>query len=167
MSEIGKGSTFTIRLPVSLAPPTIPMIAEIFPPDEFYRNAHHLIRVLVVDDNETNMGLTVDYLKAKDIVAVGVTDGELVLGELHRFQPHIILMDVQMPGLDGLELTRLIRASEDRITAEVFIIGLTDLAMPEDRSICLNAGMNNYFTKPISLKRLHQIIVDVFRTLKV
>jgi CheY-like chemotaxis protein len=80
------------------------------------------------------------------------------LDVLSNLLPDVLIMDVQMPGLDGLEVTRRVRQSKDPRLAKVPILGLTALAMPEDRARCLEAGMNEYQGKPFSLKTLPGIL---------
>ncbi|MCB1763627.1 MAG: response regulator, partial [Gammaproteobacteria bacterium] len=70
--------------------------------------------------------------------------------------PDIILMDVQLPHMDGLEATQRLRS--DPAFPKIPIIALTALAMPGDRERCLDAGVNDYLSKPIGLKELHQVI---------
>jgi CheY-like chemotaxis protein len=74
-------------------------------------------------------------------------------------RPALILMDIQMPGIDGLEATRRLRAEE--ATANIPIIALTALAMPGDRERCLEAGASVYMSKPISLRYLEQTIATL------
>ncbi|BAZ79783.1 two-component response regulator [Sphaerospermopsis kisseleviana NIES-73] len=76
------------------------------------------------------------------------------LAKIHG--PDLILMDIQMPQMDGLEATRLIRADQD--LADIPIIALTGLAMPRDREKCLEAGANEYLSKPVRLKEIKDMI---------
>nr|WP_292736057.1 response regulator [Nostoc sp. JL31] len=75
-----------------------------------------------------------------------------------QHQPHLILMDIQMPQMDGLEATRQIRA--DTKTHSIPIIALTALVMPGDLERCLEAGANHYLAKPIKLKQLLEMIAQ-------
>jgi CheY-like chemotaxis protein len=73
-------------------------------------------------------------------------------------KPDLILMDIQMPQMNGLEAMRKIREDEDTAVAQVPIIAVTALAMPGDKEACLEAGANGYLSKPVSLRRLVETI---------
>jgi CheY-like chemotaxis protein len=108
--------------------------------------------VLVVEDNETNIRTLTDYLSAKAYRVDVARSGSEAMQCVRTLRPDIILMDIQMPGMDGLEATRLIRA--DEALRCIPIIALTALAMPGDREKALNAGADHYISKPVSLKQL-------------
>ena len=81
-------------------------------------------------------------------------NGQQAVAAVAAHVPDLILMDMQMPGMDGLEATRVIRASRDSLRRTVPIIGLTANAMASDREACIAAGMNDYLTKPIDRAQL-------------
>jgi CheY-like chemotaxis protein len=108
--------------------------------------------VLLAEDNEASITTTFDYLSAKGYQVVVARNGTEAIARAHEMQPAIILMDIQMPGMDGLEATRRIRLQPDLLRTP--IIALTALAMPGDRERCLAAGANDYLSKPVSLKGL-------------
>lgn len=116
------------------------------------------ITVLMVDDHELNRELLTDYLEAQGFVVTPCADGLSALELLDHARPSVIIMDVQMPGVDGLEITRRIRRLPDSQVANIPILGLTALAMPEDKDKCLAAGMDEYLGKPFSLKTLPPIL---------
>jgi CheY-like chemotaxis protein len=116
------------------------------------------IKVLMVDDHELNRELLTDYLEAQGFQVISCADGLTALESLPKVHPNVVIMDVQMPGVDGLEITRRIRRLRDATLAKVPILGLTALAMPEDKDKCLNAGMDDYLGKPFSLKALPPIL---------
>lgn len=116
------------------------------------------VTVLMVDDHELNRELLTDYLEAQGFLVTPCADGLRALELLPQLRPHVVIMDVQMPGVDGLEVTRRIRRLPDRQVANVPILGLTALAMPEDKDKCLAAGMDDYLGKPFSLKALPPIL---------
>lgn len=112
--------------------------------------------VMIVEDNENNINTLSDYLLAKGYRLHVARSGPQALAGLREIRPDVILMDVQMPGMDGLETIREIRTHEPG--QPVPIIALTALAMPGDRERILKAGANDYLSKPLSMKRLVSLI---------
>ena len=110
--------------------------------------------VLVVDDNDITLEIVSDFLTMKQFRVAVAHSGLELLELLVAIRPDIILMDIQMPGMDGLEATRRVRANKDRRLAQVPIIALTALAMPGDQEMCIEAGVNDYMSKPVALAKL-------------
>ncbi len=113
-------------------------------------------QVLLADDNEETIDTLTDYLLAKGYDLVVARNGSEAIVQAQEQHPDVILMDIQMPGMDGLEAIRRLRA-EDTM-AHVPIIAVTALAMPGDREHCLAAGADDYITKPIRLRSLVALI---------
>lgn len=109
-------------------------------------------RILLAEDNEVNRVTLSDYLVAQGYEVRVACQGQEALQIAAEWRPDLIIMDIQMPGLDGLEVIRWLRA--DVIFAATPIIAVTALAMPGDRERCLSAGANDYFAKPIRLRQL-------------
>jgi PAS domain S-box-containing protein len=118
--------------------------------------ARHSRLILIVEDNETNIRTLSDYLAVKGYRLAVARSGSEALQLLRSLRPDLILMDIQLPSMDGLEVISLIR--RDGSIAELPIIALTALAMPGDREKALAAGANEYLSKPVSLKRLVEAI---------
>jgi len=158
-SEVGKGSRFTVSLPWQPVEDG-PQIANRRPwiADEALPPADHRISavVLLAEDNEANIDAMSTYLSARGYQVVVARDGDEAIERAREEWPDVILMDIQMPGLDGLEATRRIRA--DAELGMIPIIALTALAMPGDRERCLAAGANAYLSKPVSLDGLVEAI---------
>jgi PAS domain S-box-containing protein len=112
--------------------------------------------VLLAEDNEANIMTVSDYLSAKGYEVVIARNGAEAVARACEVEPAIILMDIQMPGMDGLEATRRIRAQSNMLHTP--IIALTALAMPGDRERCLAAGADDYLSKPVSLRGLATLI---------
>lgn len=108
--------------------------------------------ILLVEDNEMNRDMLSRRLKRKGFELVYAEDGVAAVENAKQHMPALILMDVSLPEMDGLEATKLIK--RDPATANIPIIALTAHAMDGDRERCLAAGCNDYDTKPIELSRL-------------
>ncbi|MEM7011951.1 MAG: response regulator [Verrucomicrobiota bacterium] len=107
--------------------------------------------VLLVEDNEANIGPTSDFLEAQGYAVTVARNGIEAVHSAKISKPDIILMDIQMPEMDGLEATRRIRG---HLKLKTPIIALTALAMPGDRERCIEAGVNEYMSKPVSFRSL-------------
>ena len=112
------------------------------------------LRILVVDDNPVNRRLAVRLLEKHGHSVHEAISGKAALDELGVNQFDAVLMDVQMPEMDGFEATRAIRGRELHTGAHVPVIAMTAHAMHGDRDRCLAAGMDGYIAKPISAKDL-------------
>lgn len=112
--------------------------------------------ILLAEDNKANVATFTAYLSACNYQVTVASDGKMAIELAKVERPDLILMDVQMPGMDGLETIRLMRA--DAQLATVPIIALTALAMPGDKERCIAAGANQYLSKPIKLRHLVEII---------
>jgi two-component system, cell cycle response regulator DivK len=103
--------------------------------------------VLIVDDNPTNLKLARVVLSAEGLEVRTATSAEEALNVLEAFTPRLILMDIQLPGLDGLELTRQLKADPQR--RDIIVLALTAYAMKGDLEKALAAGCDGYMSKPI------------------
>ncbi|MBX3010930.1 MAG: diguanylate cyclase [Caldilineaceae bacterium] len=112
--------------------------------------------ILLVEDNEIGIEAMQDYLTAHDYRVVVARNGEEAIEQTHQHRPDLILMDIQMPDMDGLEATSRIRAQGE--FTHTPIIALTALAMPGDRERCMQAGVTEYLSKPVSMKQLVHVI---------
>ena len=109
------------------------------------------LRVLVAEDNPVNQLVIVHLLGRLGHTPDVVEDGEAAVAAVSRGAHDVVLMDVQMPNMDGLAATRRIRHSPG---PQPYIIAMTANAMPGDRDACLEAGMNDYLSKPVSVESL-------------
>lgn len=111
--------------------------------------------VLVVDDDPVNSMLATEVLRAAGATVFTADTGPAALAFLRQHTPNVVLMDWRMPGMDGLEATRRVRQGEaGTASLDVPVLGLTANAFSEDRSACLNAGMNHVLTKPVDRQQL-------------
>ena len=115
-----------------------------------------MARILVVEDNPTNLDLMVFLLKSFGHEVIIGRDGVEGIDAARRHHPDLVLMDIQMPGMDGLAAIRLIRADPE--IPNIPIIALTALAMEGDRERCLAAGMDDYLSKPFSQQALADVL---------
>mgnify|MGYP001269005190 FL=1 len=158
-STFGEGSRFTISLPWS--PQNTTPISY-----EYQRSTARVTRplvmpdrtnspkVLVADDNEVVLQMIGDFLESRHYYVIKARSGFELLDLAEEFHPQVILVDIQMPGMDGLETIRRIRANPEPLIATAWVIVITAMAMPGDREACLRAGANEYMSKPLRLKEL-------------
>ena len=112
--------------------------------------------ILIVDDNASNTKLLAFLLGAKGYVVRTAANADEAIAVLEDFMPRLILMDLQLPGMDGLTLTRQLKA--DPRTAGIPIVAATAYAMKGDEDKARAAGCDGYITKPIDTRRLPQEI---------
>jgi CheY-like chemotaxis protein len=112
--------------------------------------------ILIVDDNPVNLKLAHLLLTGEGHDVRTANDAEEALEVLKVFSPRLILMDIQLPGMDGLELTRRLKA--DPTTRDITILGLTAYAMKGDQEKILAAGCDGYISKPIDTRTLPEVI---------
>jgi signal transduction histidine kinase/DNA-binding response OmpR family regulator/HPt (histidine-containing phosphotransfer) domain-containing protein len=115
-------------------------------------------RVLVAEDNVTNQLVALGILKKLGVHGDAVADGKEVLKALEIVPYDLVLMDVQMPEMDGLEATRLIRAGSGVRNPDIPIVAMTGHAMQEDRARCLAIGMNDYLSKPVQFNEFSRVL---------
>jgi len=168
-SELGRGAIFTVNLKLGVAAQTgapdaigangsglngaVGIPASLPEPEAAPANA---ARILVVEDNRVNQKVVTAVLRKRGFSIEIANDGREALSRLESYVFDLVLMDVQMPVLDGLEATRLIR--QDPRWKTLPIIAMTAHAMNGDRERCLDAGMSGYISKPVHPSHLLQII---------
>jgi light-regulated signal transduction histidine kinase (bacteriophytochrome)/ActR/RegA family two-component response regulator len=157
-SELGVGSCFSFNLPCGDLPLPVSEYLSASPPEPMPSETVTQLSplILLAEDNEANISTLSSYLEAKGYRIVLANNGLEAIAATKAQVPDLILMDVQMPEMDGLEAMRQIRS--DRQFADIPIIALTALAMTGDRERCLEAGASDYLTKPVKLKQLASTI---------
>jgi CheY-like chemotaxis protein len=119
-------------------------------------------KILLVEDNELNSDMLTRRLQKRGYEVHLATDGEQAVAMTKSLQPHLVLMDISLPLIDGCEATRRIKA--DPATQSIPIIALTAHALPTEKSRALEAGCDDYDTKPVELQRLLGKITAVIGT---
>ncbi|TAF07588.1 MAG: PAS domain S-box protein [Nostocales cyanobacterium] len=158
-SELGVGSCFTVDLPcgnISDAASESENQSSSDFDSILHEKAQESPLILLAEDNEANLFTISNYLVATGYRIIVAKNGQEAITLTKMQFPDLILMDIQMPGIDGLEAIRQIRL--DLKLANIPIIALTALAMPGDQEKCLVAGANHYLQKPVRLKQLVKII---------
>ncbi len=117
------------------------------------------IPILVVDDNPTNQKLLLYLLSAKGFEVQTASDAKSTLAVLQGFHPRIILMDVQLPDVDGLTLTRQLKAAPE--TRDIAVIAVTAYAMKGDEQRAREAGCDDYISKPIDTRALPERLLRI------
>ncbi len=128
--------------------------------NSLHENSQNL-HILLAEDNAVNQRLTVSMLHKQGHEVVVATDGKAAVAALEERSFDLVLMDVQMPGMDGFEATAAIREREKGIKSHIPIIAMTAHAMKGDRERCLAAGMDDYISKPLKSAELFEVIARV------
>ncbi|MFP5378617.1 MAG: ATP-binding protein, partial [Vicinamibacteria bacterium] len=155
----GEGSTFHLEVPLPEAAPEATTLGAVAAPGGGPTAAARPftplgLRVLVVEDNVINARVVARMLQRLGCAVDGADTGVAALAALEGGAFDAVLMDVQMPELDGLEVTRRLRTLESGTGRHVPVVALTANAMKGDEQRCLDAGMDGYLTKPIAIERL-------------
>ena len=119
-------------------------------------------RILIADDNQDNITHVEHFLKFKEYEVHVAHNGKQAMEMALELSPHVILMDVQMPVMSGLEAMQKLREIED--TKSIKLIALTARASEKDRTACLEAGADAYLSKPFRLKELAKLIEELLGT---
>jgi len=118
-------------------------------------------QILIIEDNPSNLKLVKTLLTIEGYEIQTATNAEEALELLNAFHPHLILMDLQLPGMDGLELTQKLKS--DPRFQKIIIIALTAYAMTRDEEKALAVGCDGYMTKPIDVKTFPDEIIQFLR----
>ena len=161
-STLGQGTTFTIRLPFEQCKRSeIPQAVRV---DAVDVDAVRGLRVLLVEDNDLNAEIAQFTLDRAGAIVTHVKDGESAVETFAASAPHeydVVLMDIMMPGIDGLEATRQIRALEREDAATTPIIAVSANAFAEDRRLSREAGMDAHLSKPVSSRELVEALAHI------
>lgn len=164
-SELGVGSQFTVELPFNIAEPDLESTShrelETDDPNQVSDENAVSPLILLADDNKANIITFSSYLEAKGYTMLIANNGQEAIVLAKSRQPALILIDIQMPVLDGLAAMKLMRLDPTLVNTP--IVALTALAMAGDREKCLEAGANEYLTKPVRLKTLADTIRNVLK----
>jgi len=171
-SEPGKGSTFTFacpfQIPVAESATPQPLLDGVLsagseetspvPAQSPASKPQRRLTVLVVEDSEVNRQVAVALVKKMGHEVIETDDGAAAVEIFQSKSPHIVLMDMHMPGMDGYEATRRIREIEKLRNSHVPIIALTAHATKEAREQCLASGMDDYLAKPVRIQQLRDVL---------
>jgi two-component system cell cycle response regulator DivK len=113
--------------------------------------------VLIVEDNEKNLELVQDILEFRGFRTLAASNGHEAVELARTHQPDLVLMDIQLPGLDGVSALKLLRSEAS--TGAIPVVALTAFAMTEDRGRLLEAGFDGYLAKPIDVRTLSDTVL--------
>ena len=162
MSALGQGTTFTIRLPFKKCKRSeIPQVVRV---DAGVGNALQGLHVLLVEDNDLNAEIAQFTLDRAGAIVTHAKDGESAVEAFAASAPYefdVVLMDIMMPGIDGLEATRQIRALNREDATTTPIIAVSANAFADDRRLSREAGMNAHLSKPVSSQELVEALAHI------
>ena len=159
-STLGKGSVFSFNIPFhkSLKPESNALTEYTDVEDKLLKG----IKVLLVEDNPLNQMLAKKVLSDWEWFVDTAENGVMAVEKVKQKDYDLILMDIQMPEMDGYEATRLIRRMQNDIKKDVPIVAMTAHALPGELEKCISAGMNDYISKPFSKKVLYAKVLSIF-----
>ena len=152
----------TLERSLGKATEKLPSEEQKLPSDESFKGK----RILLAEDNELNREIAAEILKEAGFLVECAEDGKQACDMLSQAKAgyyHLILMDIQMPVMDGYTATRAIRSMADPALANIPIIAMTANAFEEDREQAMAAGMNGHLPKPIDLEKMMALLRDLFR----
>ena len=164
----GLGSTFSFFIPFireakdaesQLAPASVRLKFQ-SPPDPSVAEKTHR-KVLVVEDNESNMKFITDLLEDAGYEAIHAFSAETAIEQTEMAKPSLILMDISLPGMDGLTATKVLKSNP--VTAHIPVVALTAHAMKDDESKAKEAGCDAYLLKPIDTRVFYRTLADIVR----
>jgi len=158
-SVVGRGSIFTVWLPAqSLAPD----LADSKSPPAFVSLPPQEGRIVLIEDREETAMFVCDILTAAGYQIVWLVEGATAIEQIHLLQPHVAIVDLRLPGMDGYEIVTYLRQQSDLSSLKILV--LTAQAMPEHRERCLGAGADDYLIKPLQphqlLNAIAALLVD-------
>ncbi len=162
-SELGKGTavSFTIPHKIAEAPTETEHIDTVID-----SNAFEGKRILLAEDNELNAEIASEILGEAGFEVEHAEDGIICVDMLNKHEAgyyDLVLMDVQMPNMDGIKATTVIRQLPDQAKAKTPVIAMTANAFEEDRKKCLEAGMNGFISKPIDIRMLMETLIEILK----
>ena len=161
LSELGKGSEFTLIVPLS-----IPSLLEIEEEQDIVVYDFKGRRILVVEDDVLNREILVEALREEGFVVDEAIDGSFAIEKLRDNDPgtyELVIMDLQMPVMDGFETAKIIRNFKNPEVAEIPIVALTADALPEEKNQAFSSGFNAYLVKPIDMLAMLKVLMLFFR----
>lgn len=171
-SEVGEGSNFQftvqLKLPMELKATHTPFPLDAANKDELDPDfsIKYPLRILVCEDDEDNRWVIKELLTNMGYDLKLVEDADDAITQLENYVFDVVLMDVRLPGMSGIELTEKIRSGEiNPGRTNQYIIAVTAFAMNEDREHCLSAGMNDYLSKPIEISLLKEVLKNAHTVL--
>lgn len=160
-SQLGQGSTFIVTIPHKIAKKEDTKVEDAF---ETNSKVFTGKRILLVEDNEMNTEIATEILSEAGFIIEHAEDGQICIHMLLDKEPSyydLILMDVQMPNMDGYDATRVIRGMKDQTRASIPIIAMTANAFEEDKRNALTAGMNGHLAKPVEVSKLMDTLAQI------